>query len=227
MKRFILAVAAVPLACVRPGQVLADEIWDVTNDFSVSNGNPNGSWSYGWANGSGQFLLDGTGDVYNGSRSWWGIYDTGPVVWVNNLSYTQYEVQPGQVSLQPGENGEACVVRWTAPAAFTSPTQVQITGQFLAGDSGAPYVGIVIDGIPLRTTPYWQATDFGSFSFPYAVSAGDTIDFAVWGADYGANTPLEATITAVPEPAALMLLAAAVLGLGGVAYVRRRRAANA
>jgi Flp pilus assembly protein TadG len=65
----------------------------------------------------------------------------------------------------------------------------------------------------------WNAVDSGAFNLATTVVPGDTIDFAVYGGYRAGNTPLDVTISVVPEPATLLLL-----GLGGLAVIRKRRA---
>jgi len=142
-----------------------------------------------------------------------------------NRAFTQYTgTQPiyfgclsGDVALHPGPSGDASVARWTAPAIIGSLTNVIVQGQFLPGDAGIMQVGIFINGIPQISTPYWHATDSGTFNFTLPVSTGDTIDFAVYGACGSGTTPLRATIQAIPEPSTFMLL-----GIGAAVYALRR-----
>jgi hypothetical protein len=200
------------------------EIWDVTKDFSVGNGNPNGAWSYGWVNNS-QFQLDQVGETNSNGPIWYSQGETLPIVWLNTTAGAVNNVAPGQLSLHPGPSN-ASVVRWTAPAGISPSVQVQ--GQFYEGDTGAMTVGIFIDGIPTVTTPYWdQLKPFSeeggvaSFDFSLPVSAGDTIDFAVYNGYISGNTPLEVTISTVPEPGTLAIWAPALLALVAI-HLRRR-----
>jgi hypothetical protein len=78
------------------------------------------------------------------------------------------------------------------------------------------------------STPLFQVTDHGSFSFVQAVAPGTTIDFAAYGGYAYGNTPIDARISgslnAVPEidPAGLGSVLALVTGALGI--VERRRA---
>jgi hypothetical protein len=201
--------------------------YDVTNDFSVTNGNPNGVWTYGWRNGT-------TFTPYTDAQSnpgtsilWRGDIggDGTPMIWKNLSGSTSYGVQPGQVSLHPSPFGDASIARWTDPGGIGS--SITINGQFFAGDSGVMDVAIVKNGD--WSNLLWSAVDAGAFSLSTTVAAGDTIDFAVYGSYAYGNTPLDARIQATtfgataPEPATLALaFVGAGLAVGRKALLRRR-----
>jgi len=182
----MVVVVCVVGAC----QLRAAAVWNLTSDFSIQNGNPNGAWTYGMVVNS-QFQSYALNADDGNNRLWL------PVGGVPQIGFKYgmpaNGVQSGQVYLHPGPNGQACVVQWTAPAGIISPVQVQ--GQFLPGDSGVMQVGIFVNGIPQETTPYWQSTDSGTFNFALPVAAGDTIRFAVYGGYAFGSTPLQVTIT--------------------------------
>jgi len=124
-----------------------------------------------------------------------------------NVPDYEYHVELGQVSLHPGSSEQPSVARWTTPSGAAG--SYTIDGQFYAGDSGIMQVDVRING-----TGVWQATDFGSFQLASNLLPGDTVDFAVYGGYGYGNTPLDATIQLVPEPASLALFA-----LGGIALL--------
>jgi hypothetical protein len=78
------------------------------------------------------------------------------------------------------------VLRWTAPVAGS----VHVTGQFLAGDSG-----IMTVAVRHNSQEVWKATNSGSFDLNIKISAGDNVDFAVYGGYGYGNTPISATIS--------------------------------
>ena len=214
----LLLLAAMTAA---PGTARATPVtYDATADFSITNGNPNGTWSYGYETSGGSAFIPFTDPFTNQYGPNYGG------VWKNTSGSTAFGVAPGQISLHAGPPGQPCILRWTAPVGISS--MVSIDGQFFAGDLGTMLVGIFLDNN--WTTPLFQATDLGAFSFLQAVAPGTTIDFAVftYGSNSYGNTPVDARISgslnAVPEidPAGLGSVLALVTGVLGI--VERRRA---
>ncbi len=171
------------VAAVFAAPLQAQTVFDATADFSITNGNPNGAWSYGWMpTDFSQFHLhtNATADV-NGNSPGWG--DVGSV-W-KNLGAEAGGVPTGWLSLQPGAGQELCALRWTSP--FLGLAHIQ--GRFLAGDSGVLPVAVRLNGQEV-----WQAVDSGAFDLLRTVVPGDTVDFVVSGGNGPWSTPLEATI---------------------------------
>lgn len=180
------------LAAVLP--LHAQTVFDATADFSITNGNPNGVWSYGWmptdlnayhlfANNEGRLDL-GWGVLLYGWYGWGD--DASPHILRDLGSGIHPYVPAGWLTLHPGPGGEPAVLRWVAPFAGLA----HIRGRFLAGDSGIMQVVVRKTEIVL-----WQAVDSGEFDLLEGVSMGDTFDFAVYGGYGCGNTPLEANIT--------------------------------
>ncbi len=210
------------------------EIYDAVNDFSLS-GNPNGAWSYGTlsspTNGNfTSFATTATNVDFSGELIWsnggvWPNFsgvvknDTnGTVNWLSNV------LPPNLLLLNP--ETLSADERWTSPSSGT----YDVSGLFQRIDttSSQPVtVGIVEDG----TTTLFSATDFITFNAqePFNddnlfLPAGTTLDFYSFATGEPAyiGVGFDATITSVPEPSALVLLAAGAIVLVGYGLQRRR-----
>ncbi len=223
-----LAKITLALAAACAAQSTTAAVYDPTAEFSVTNGNPNGVWSYGYsldpdvADFSATFValpqaISGAGGHQFES---WSLDANGPHVSLALLPNI-YQVEPGQIALHPGppEIGTPpAILRFTAPADLGMMT---VSGAFLPGDTGLIDLGIAHNGVYV-----WTALDAGTFDLTFAIANGDTVDFIAWGTWGFGNTPLVATIATpapVPEPASSAALAGAAL-LGLAAIRRRRRA---
>lgn len=185
-----LAAAFVISSLAHPALGFGDS-WDVTTDFSVENGNPNGAWSYGWMDvGLTTFSASSQHDDYGPEAS--PVWISG---WIVHLAHSvsgslwknrggpQFGVGPGQISLHPGFGFEASVARWTAPLHVSGTANIR--GTFFPGDPGIMAVAVRING-----TERWSAVDSGAFDLTSVVEPGDTIDFAVYNGYTAGNTPL-------------------------------------
>lgn len=194
--------------------------WDFTNDFSATNGNPNGAWSYGIKQPN---ALTGPISLFPSSGSssdwiWWNdpaILVLGAPAASKNISpWTLNGVASGQASLHPGAQGEVATARWTAPTSNT----YRVFGHFAAGDGGSVDVFIgTPQGLYLGVYGTYSQVNF---DFTQSLNAGDSVDFMVGhaGSFFYDSTPLQLRIEAVPEPASLM-----AVGVGVALLLRRRR----
>jgi hypothetical protein len=187
-----------PVTSVNPDTTTenpSDLGYSAAADFSTAQGNPNGAWSYGWMPADFSVFNNCTNyaeGVFNtrsstGITSWYesiGV-DRTPCIWMNTED-TAYGAPNGWLSLHPGPNKEPAVLRWKTPAAGT----IQVTGEFLPGDRRSMTVAIRHNGREI-----WTADDAGSFNLNVITTAGDTVDFMVYGGYNYGNTPLSVTIS--------------------------------
>src|ERR1044072_3391075 len=193
------------------------QTYDFTSAFSVTNGNPNGDWSYGYRTSLAGSLNLYTSTVNVSTHQLWytaGLSGDDALSVFKNVSGAVINgVQPGEAGLHSGPGGQYSVARFTAPVAnvFT------ITGKFGAGDIGTVDVYVQKNGATIFSG---SGVIDQSFNLTESISVGDTIEFVVGpagGYEFD-STPLQATISSVPEPGTI-----AVIGVGAAALVRRRR----
>ena len=216
MRKLLFVIAVVVIGAINVNAT----VWNPTNEFSITNGNPNGVWSYGYMLFSGSddgvvfsdfTLLPYCTTTYYGR--FWGM-DGGdiPSIWSNDTTDTAENVAPGQLALHPGWGSQAVVLRWTAPDSIADT--ISIVGEFFAGNDGQMLVGVLVNGELV-----WSGTDCGTFDLSKSISTGDTVDFVVYADDISSGaTPIEVNITEIPEPATIALLC-----LGVLSFVRRKQ----
>ena len=225
-------------------------LYDAATDFS-STSNPNGVWSYGWSQTLGAAFNSDT-DVQNlgsGVVQWRGDQppnaDGNPSVFKNT---TASQVTIGTVTMpanslafHPGSAGQDSVVRFTAPTAGSYLVAATFAGLDYVGPTstdvhvmvgGVSYFSSVVNGFGPGS-----ATSLGSILV--SLSASETVDFAVGnnggnvGQDangptfYYDSTGLQATVTAIPEPATMIAGTLLLLPFGAstLRILRRKSAA--
>lgn len=222
-----LRLALMLVVLVTGSAAKASVLYDATAEFSATT-NPSGVWSYGWmpTDFSSFNLITGTViDPASGSTIW--SSPVGAHLWVNTDGVTHAGIAPGQMSLHPGVATEAAVLRFTAP---TSGIAV-VDAEFFAGDTGLMSLGLLLD-TDFFGGFVWTATNLGTVTTaPLVVSAGDTIDFVVFGGYASGNTGLAATVDfeSTETPASVSAppaVAAFLTGLLAMSIGRRRKKAR-
>ena len=220
MKKFLVNMCLNVVLLVGSTAIANAGSYNPTTEFSLTNGNPNGVWTYGWMPSDFSAFHLFTNPIHNPAFDQW--YTPGmsgdytPTVGYNYHNSPQYGVPAGDLMLHPGPNLQASLVRFTAPTTGS----FNIDGQFLPGDTGQMSVGVREGG-----TFLFQHTDSGAFNLDHtSLNVGDTIDFVVYGGYGFGSTPLEVTISpassTVPEPSTVMLLGG---GIAIVALIKRAK----
>ncbi|MCC6428076.1 MAG: hypothetical protein IT435_14800 [Phycisphaerales bacterium] len=211
-----------------PAIASARPVYDAAADFSATS-NPNGVWSFGYQTTLGTgFNLETLSGNYLGVDYWLmgpTIHDL-PGAFHNpssttNVNYGSAIFDPGMLILHPGASGEYSLARFTAPVAGSYQVNIGFIGQDLIGgtttdvhvwvNSSSVFSG-AINGYHATASPGVMVV---------SLQANETIDAAV---GYGFNsynadsTGLDFRVEIVPSPGA-----AALMGLGGLIAIRRRR----
>lgn len=213
MKKVFLLIALLGVSFCG---VASATTWDVNTDMDASIGD-NGIWSYGYAEFDPsdpnkvayQGLMD-DGGASGGTNNIWvkNVDGAGPHIFVGPL----VSVPAGMHGMKGGVKslgGDVpAVIRWTAPAALVTPTDVTMDAWFLPYQGGTVEIIIVksVAGDPNQQTFLLDQKDVTlangvQFNTVCAVTAGDTIDFMVslQGEDNGDWVGLAINITDTPE----------------------------
>lgn len=162
--------------------------WDPIAEWSITNGNPNGAWTYGWFNQlGGTFSTNMTAEDRGGGVQVWvgpAPSDAG-LIKINADGY-----------LHPGSNGAMPSFRWTAPSAMHVDLQCLYMGK--APEGTTTDVHVLLNGVSLfdgmvngfaGTPPDYLDAKGTSPQQPFgaivSVNAGDTIDLCI---GYGNGT---------------------------------------
>jgi hypothetical protein len=177
--------------------------YDAVRDFSIIS-NPNGAWSYGWMSPLGSPLnlytvTDTT--TFNGLSGW---LETGmmmyapPLVGHNDtqqvLCFLSFCVPPTYLQLHPGPNNEVSVVRWTAPTSGSFLFQGRVVGLDHGGPTTTGFYVVLNSNNTLFSGNINVYKSPVSLHRTLAMSAGDTLDFAV---DFGQNGNYNADSTGI------------------------------
>jgi hypothetical protein len=232
---FLAAVIAVNLVGTEATPVTA-QTYDAVGDFSLNNGNPNLSWSYGQLSAPGgtftPYTVPSTNYSFLGEEEWSDAPNpfAGSAVHRNTTFVTQTyltNVQPPDLLHLDSSSGSSDV-RWTAPAGggtylvsgrferidWTSFTPVE--DDIVATLSGTPLMLVSNPALVTYNAP-------APFGFTVVMSPGDTLDFCQFSTGGYIGGGLAVRITSVPEPTSLFMLLG---GLGiGIGWWRRRKAA--
>ena len=171
--------------------------FDASADFSITNGNPNGTWTYGWSATLSSALHLYTSAGVEGNNQFWrdpnNLNSGAPGDFNNPTDSQQGLLPPHSADFHPGANGEFSHFIWTAPTGGS----ISISAVFTSADTGGTDVHVLQNNVSLFSAEVTRGNP-KSFGVTVTVFAGDKIDFAVGvGADgnfFADNTIISAQI---------------------------------
>ncbi|MFL5330346.1 MAG: hypothetical protein ACJ8C4_15705 [Gemmataceae bacterium] len=228
--RYIVCIVLLAAAGSAPAQVFSGN-----NSFSITNGNPNGLWSYGYrgiATGTGFNFLNVTSS--SGPIVTWSLSNNIPVVSHNTDQVNPYDSgtatwAPNEMIMHPGSSPstEYALLRFISPINGT----VQITAMLAGRDDDTPATTdahIVRNGIELTSGNMIGQGAGPTLTTTSVIASGDIIDFALGDGSttsdfFNDSTGVYFTITAVPEPTSIFLCCAVAGPILGRRIWRRLR----
>jgi hypothetical protein len=229
--RIVSTVALVALVLGLAASVQADVTYNAAADFSITNGNPNGAWSYGTQTDAGVFTAatrsrDWTARGFSDIQAWdAGVDDPSVTFNSTNAPLTAFGFTWAPKSLAEdgyGTNGTSgwSTVRWTAPA--TALYDIAATFTDMSGGISPVETYVVVNGAA-NFVGHASVAGVSYSAANVSLAAGDYVAFISTGnSALRAVTGVDATVTShVPEPSVLALLVTGLLGL--LCYVWRKR----
>jgi hypothetical protein len=187
--------------------------YDLSRDFAMSAGNPNGAWSYGWQGSLGGAFRRFTHSKYNYDPAGvpvevWDKPHSVPAVMHNNSSATvvtdggQGNFPPETTWFYPGVEGypeNFGVIRFTVPRGQRGTYAIAVTARpaYNGPMQGDTDFHVLKNGVEVFTQALAGSAS-ASYSNSVALAAGDTIDFVIGrGADdsfHGSGLKISATL---------------------------------
>jgi hypothetical protein len=209
-----ILIAAASAAALAATTAHAADTWDAVADFSITNGNPNGAWSYGTGVAGQSFTpMPVTVTSADGVSKGWTVSSPvlgTPAIFEDSAAFTSGTVLglPGVLRVHPGPSTDV-ILRWTAPTSGTYDFSgsFEILDAFPTGVIGDVFANGTKEFSGLLTGPganLAAKTPGGSESFGGSVSLnmGDTLTFAVNNDNNFLfdSTGLKATVTLEGPP---------------------------
>ena len=214
------------LLFVQAGIANATVVYNANDDFSLTNGNPNGVWTYGQTDfakvypGTPGYVMttpwnwesrtDGNGPV---NIDAWGMAGGADPQVTHNGSgapISDFGCTWGANDIVLDCYGGAAIVQWKAPVAGTAVANVTFGALSVTTYEG--FNGVVVKTADGSGGVTWSDT--------FTVNAGDCIAFATGGSSLTVFHET-ITVTSIPEPSTVVLLGSGLFGL--LCYAWRKR----
>ena len=207
-------------------QTMAVVVYDLQDDFSISNGNPNGVWTYGEYT-TNSLTATTTFQAYTSSGSdlagmqHWDTGATDPNIAYNQTGSTvnafNATFDPEAVVFGPASGPS--VARFTAPVTGEYTLDLYFEG--VQTINTAATGALNHNAANLFTSAPLGFGDTANYSTTLNLTAGDTLDAVVGIGHKSTEVRFSAsTAAAVPEPSSFALLG--LCGLGAIWYRRNR-----
>jgi hypothetical protein len=218
-------------AAIGTASVASAATYDISNDFSLTNGNPNGVWTYGYETTLGSALINYDKPSVIGGLQFWqstAVQVANDPTDFNNqtnspITFGSFTLPANTAAFHPGELDQYSVYRFTAPTAGI----YNLSTTFGRLDQGGTDVHILLGNVDLFTSQLNAGNTSANYSNSFVLGANEFIDFAVgYGADGNFSfdsTSINATITGTPEPSTWAMM---ILGFAGIGFMAYRRKQN-
>lgn len=243
MKRscVMVALSIGLLAACSPMAQADTSVWSTVTDLQTSGSivatNSVGCWMLGEATSTTgsdfqqlPYYTTSFGQETGGPAAWYGSVDYGAVT---NYGQPSMYISSGHLNVHPGypnaTNPYHADLRWTAPSAGTYTVSATWTDLANGPTNGTATEGVEVylakSGVGMFEgfTSLEDSVLSASTTQQLTLAKGDTLDFIVdsRGSHWSDLTQLDATISAVPEPATSFVLTTGLVGL--LAYAWRKR----
>ncbi len=205
MKKVVILIAVLTMSL---GSLAAAEEWDLNTDMNATTNEPNGIWTYCWAEGDPNDPDPNSIPIFKGVMDneyvedalWIKIFEPGytgnwnPHIFYNLIGISGHGMKPGWryfddplVDPEARNRQAPAVIRWTAPAFFATPGAIAMAALCTPMNDDGPveiYIVKSVGGDPLQRTVLLDQKDITlsnplEFGTTCEIAEGDTIDFMV------------------------------------------------
>jgi hypothetical protein len=224
----VLVIVAGMMFLVAPNALQADLVWDVYDDYAITQASDNGP-GHVW-----QFfeVAEGANTGYTWMDSFGGNYYGYDMLTLSTLgTYPSIgkSTAMGGMGVNPGDGGAAVAIGWQSPIAGTANVDDSFAIYQQQAGNGVTYALFEEGGTsPLESGILAGGANSGTITGTASIASGKMLylqlgpNYHGGGTDYYSDySAVVFNVSHVPEPGALVLLSTSVLGL--LAYAWRKR----